>query len=145
MDPRDPTSKHPQIDWDAMIEAAGPYPLAAFEFVRSGLEQTVSQVLVHSHAGGEGFLTPDSHHVSGQQLAMGLREHAIERFGMLAPAVLRHWNVLRTEDFGRIVYAMIEGGLFSKTLDDSIDDFAGVYEFDEAFSTSQLRDRVGRR
>ncbi len=146
MDPRDkPSPAQPQFDWKAVLSAAGTYPREAFEFVREGLHVTVSSVLVHAHAGGEGFSTPDSHHVSGQQLAIGLREHAIERFGMLAPAVLRHWNVLRTEDFGRIVYAMIDSGLLSKTADDSIEDFAGVYEFDEAFGSSQLAARVGRR
>ena len=64
------------------------------------------------------------------------------------PSIGRGVHELRLRDRSgtyRIVYAMIDCGLFTKTLDDSIDDFAGVYEFDEVFSTSQLRDRVGRR
>ena len=64
---------------------------------------------------------------------------------MLAPAVLQHWHIHRTEDFGRIVYAMIEGEALSKTPEDSIEDFAGVYDFDEAFSNAQLAQRLGAR
>lgn len=90
------------------------------------------------------FADPDSRHITGQQLCIGLREYAIQRYGMLAPVVLRHWNVLRTEDFGRIVYRLIDLGLMSRTPDDSQSDFAGVYEFDEVFGAAQLAARIGR-
>ena len=112
----------------------------------------------HSHLGNLGstsgssfdtaaefnFADADSRHITGQQLCIGLREYAIQRYGMLAPVVLRHWNVLRTEDFGRIVYRLIDVGLMSRTPDDSLSDFIGVYEFDEVFGTAQLAARVGR-
>ena len=90
------------------------------------------------------FANSNSGHITGQQLCIGLREYAIHRYGMLAPVVLRHWNVLRTEDFGRIVYRLIDIGLMSRTPDDSLSDFAGVYEFDEVFGAAQLASRVGR-
>lgn len=90
------------------------------------------------------FADSDSRHITGQQLCIGLREYAIHRYGMLAPVVLRHWNVLRTEDFGRIVYRLIDIGMMSRTPDDSLSDFAGVYEFDEVFGAAQLASRVGR-
>lgn len=118
-------------DWRAMCAAAGGFPIEAFEFVRCGLAHTVSRVAVDARTGG--MDAGDARHVSGQLLCLGLRAYAIERYGLLAPAVLRHWNVRRTEDFGRIVYAMIEFGLMSKTSEDSFDDFAGVFDFDEAF------------
>lgn len=90
------------------------------------------------------FADSDSRHITGQQLCIGLREYAIQRYGMLAPVVLRHWNVLRTEDFGRIVYRLIDVGLMSRTPDDSLTDFVGVYEFDEVFGAAQLAARIGR-
>jgi hypothetical protein len=40
---------------------------------------------------------------------------------------------------------MIDGSVMSKTPQDSEDDFAGVYEFDEAFSDAQLSQRIGSR
>jgi uncharacterized repeat protein (TIGR04138 family) len=85
-----------------------------------------------------------SNHVTGQQLCMGLRDYAIERYGMLAPAVLKTWNVRRTDDFGRIVFAMIEHGLMSKTPDDSIEDFRGVFDFEEAFARDALLRHIRR-
>ena len=84
----------------------------------------------------------DERHLSGQQLSLGLREYAIDRFGMLAPCVLRNWNIVRTEDFGRIVYALIEMGELSRSTDDSIDDFRCVFDFEEAFSLTSLARRV---
>jgi len=121
-----------------MLAFAGDYRPEAFDFVRSGLAHTVDRVAVHASAAGLGTAigSGDSRHVSGQQLCLGLREYGIERYGLLAPTVLRHWNVRRTEDFGRIVYAMIEFGLLAKTPEDSIEHFSGVYDFDEAFSPS---------
>jgi uncharacterized repeat protein (TIGR04138 family) len=41
--------------------------------------------------------------------------------------------VNRTFDFGRIVYALIDGGLMSRTKDDNIDDFRNVYDFRATF------------
>ena len=98
-------------------------------------------------AGGLGgsLPMPEIRHVTGQQLCLGLREYAIERFGMLAPCVLRHWNISRTEDFGRIVYALIEAGRLDKSADDSIEDFHAVFDFDEAFSPAVLGARIAPR
>ena len=98
-------------------------------------------------AGGLGgsLPMPEIRHVTGQQLCLGLREYAIERFGMLAPCVLRHWNISRTEDFGRIVYALIEAGRLDKSADDSIEDFYAVFDFDEAFSPAVLGARIAPR
>ena len=134
-----------EIHWPTILERAGSYPIEAFNFVREGLNHTVERALLQHEAGlrAGGLGNPDTHHVTGQQLCLGLRDYAILQYGMLAPAVLRHWNIVRTEDFGRIVYAMIEGGVMSKTKDDSVDDFSSVYDFDEAFSDAHLSQRIG--
>lgn len=91
-----------------------------------------------------GRMQSDSRHVSGQQLCLGLRDYAIKRYGMMAPAVLRAWNIRATDDFGRIVFAMIDHRLMSKTAEDSLDDFRSVYDFDEAFAREELLRHVGR-
>ena len=44
------------------------------------------------------------------------------------------FRMRRTCDFGRIVFAMIDAGVMSKTSSDTIEDFQAVYDFDEAFS-----------
>ena len=139
-EPNQHPNQHPSTDADLKQLAAkvGPYPLTAYRFVREGLSRTVemSQGLDSSEA---------DRHVSGQQLCMGLREFAIERYGLLAPVVLRSWNVQRTDDFGRIVFAMIDAGLLSKTPQDSFEDFRGVFEFDEAFGRDRLVDAMQQR
>ncbi len=120
-----------------MLTRAGPYPLAAYNFVREGLGYTVEQS--HGNHDDEmSALQSGDHHINGQQLCLGLRDYAIEQYGMLAPAVLSHWNIHRTDDFGRIVFAMIDAGLMSKTDEDTVDDFRAVYNFQEAFSREQL-------
>lgn len=128
------------------------YPPAAFRFVIDGLAYTTDRAFGHGAgedpraAGGLPLpdMRPDTRHVSGQQLCLGLREYAIERYGMLAPCVMRHWNVVRTEDFGRIVYALIEAGRLTKSAEDSLEDFQAVFDFDEAFANGALSARLGR-
>ena len=121
-----------------ILAKAGPYPLAAYAFVQEGLRFTVRRVhedrTTDEGLGGMG----SSDHVSGQQLCVGLRDYAIEQYGMLARAVLEHWQIRRTDDFGRMVFALIEAGAMSKTPQDTPDDFVAVYDFDEAFAREHV-------
>ncbi len=125
--------KQQQHDWRKILESAGPYPIEAFSFVREGLSYTAE----HLHGDPESLPELDRH-VSGQQLCLGLRDFAITRYGLLAPAVLEHWNINRTDDFGRIVFAMIESGLMSKTSRDTMEDFRAVFDFGEVFCQDEL-------
>ncbi len=128
-----------QVDWSSVLKEAGPYPIEAFHFVQEGLRYTVHRF----HANAE-TMALDDRHVSGRQLCLGLRDFAVEQYGMMAPAVLSHWNITRTDDFGRIVFAMITAGMMTKTEDDNIEDFRAVYDFSEAFDRIELLNRVGR-
>jgi uncharacterized repeat protein (TIGR04138 family) len=80
----------------------------------------------------------DGRHVDGRQLCEGLRDFAIRRFGLLAPTVLRHWNIHRTDDFGRIVFSLIAGNKLKKTDEDRIEDFFGVYDFNRVFTEDAI-------
>lgn len=106
-----------------VVEELGLYPAEAFRFVQEGLGYTVQ----FRH--GEVTEPDASHHVSGRDLCMGLRDVAWQRWGLLARLVLARWNILTTLDFGRIVFAMVEGDLLQKTHEDTLDDFRNVYEF----------------
>jgi len=117
-----------EIDWGNIQRKAGPYPLQAFAFVQEGLRYTVESIRAN-----EPDLPEHGRHVSGQELCIGLRDYAIKQYGLLARTVLERWHVRRTEDFGRLVFALVDAGLMSKTDEDSLDDFKGVFEFDEAF------------
>jgi uncharacterized repeat protein (TIGR04138 family) len=119
-----------------LLQVAGKtkYPADAFEFVQRGLEFTVRRL--HGKPSKPVQVGIDaSRHVTGQDLALGLRDFAIKQYGLLARAVLKHWNIHRTEDFGRIVFAMVESGLMHKTEHDRLDDFHNVFDFNEAFGS----------
>jgi uncharacterized repeat protein (TIGR04138 family) len=113
---------------EQVVEDYGHYPIEAFEFVRLGLSHAVQQIHGDTKDKSEA-----SCHVNGQQLAWGLRDFAIARYGYIAQAVLAHWHIHRTLDFGKIVFAMVESKLLQKT-DDDLRDFEGVFDFDTAFA-----------
>jgi uncharacterized repeat protein (TIGR04138 family) len=129
-------SNHDQMR--ILLRASGPYPLEAYQFVQEGLSFTSQQV----HLDPEIFGDLDRH-VTGQQLCMGLREYAIQRYGLLARTVLECWRVQRTEDFGRMVFAMIEAGLLKQQPDDTLEDFTCVYDFREAFDPRDIEEAIG--
>ena len=107
----------------------GAYPPEAYDFVQQGLSFTVQ----HFH--GRAAKPRANRHVSGQQLCEGIRQYALNQYGMLAATVLRMWNIQSTVDFGRIVFALIEAGQMQKTDEDTIEDFRNVYDFKTAFET----------
>ena len=76
---------------------------------------------------------PARRHLSGAELAWACRDFALEQFGLLAPTVLGYWGVRRTEDFGAIVFALIDVAMLARQPADKVEDFERVYEFEEAF------------
>ena len=98
------------------------YKRAAYDFVRESLRTTVDPA-------------QPPRHVTPQQLLAIIRDHAIETFGALARTVLRDWGVTRTDDFGEIVFHLIEENEFGKSAEDSLADFHDVYAFADAFPT----------
>lgn len=130
------TSSSQPTDLQKLV-AAGPYPLEAFNFVREGLGYTAERVHGDIEAGEL------DRHVSGRELCMGLRDFAIQQYGYMAPCVLRHWNIRRTDDFGRIVFTLIDAGYMSKTDDDTLEDFRGVFDFEDDFAEDTLLSSIG--
>ena len=72
-------------------------------------------------------------HISGRELAEGVRELALEKFGPMARTVFEHWGIHETGDVGDVVFALVEAGVLIKQDEDTRADFEGVYDFDEAF------------
>jgi uncharacterized repeat protein (TIGR04138 family) len=120
----------------ALIEALrqvasdeGVYPLEAYCFLYQSLDRAQQEA-------GE------RRHVSGRELMEGARELAIEMFGPLTLMVFRHWRLSGTSDFGQMVFHLVERDLMGKSEDDSLEDFEGVYEFEEAFAPDALMARL---
>lgn len=99
------------------------YQPPAYDFVREALGVAVNQF-----RGKE-----DDQHVTGQQLLEGVRSHALEEFGPMALTTLDMWGIRQGEDVGNIVYNLIDVGYFGKNEGDTIEDFSGGYDFEEAF------------
>jgi uncharacterized repeat protein (TIGR04138 family) len=115
------------------------YDRDAYLFVREALDHTLKLMKknerVESIRGSRETVLEAKKmtHVSGQELLNGVRDLAVKQFGPLSKTVLEHWGITRCEDFGEIVFNMVEVGLLGKTEKDSKADFAGGYSFDEAF------------
>jgi len=101
------------------------YHRDAYFFVREALDHT-QKMIVKENRG-------ELRHVSGQELLAGIREFAVVQFGPMVPTVFEEWGVRKCQDFGEIVFNMVETGLLAKTEKDSREDFKDGYDFDEAF------------
>lgn len=125
----DKSEEQPTKSIEEVIAEDGRYRMEGFGFLHEGLARAVHNVYEEPEGPG--------HHVTGQQLCMALRDLATERYGLMAPAVLRSWGVRESVDFGKMVYLLIENGLMRKTDEDSIEDFRDVFSFQTDFDTSQ--------
>src|SRR5215813_479558 len=113
---------HPKLE--ELVRRDPRYPLEAYEFVFAALTHT--QRLLGRNASPEPG-QEDEHHVSGQQLLQGVRDLALREFGLLARTVFRMWGINRTDDFGELVFNLVEANLMSKTNEDDRADFRGIY------------------
>lgn len=106
---------------EKVAEANAQYKFEAYTFLLAALHYTVSKL-------------NKPRHVSGQELLAGIREYALEQFGPMARTVLNYWGVHETEDFGKIVFALVDAGILRKQPEDKIEDFKNVYDFKTAFA-----------
>ena len=109
----------------------GRYDERAYLFVLATVEFLQSRLAVRRH-------------VSGAELAVACRDLALTQFGLLARQVLEHWGITRTEDLGRVVFTLVEVGLLVTQPGDREEDFAGVYDFQEALSDTYAWQGVRR-
>ena len=120
---------HPKLE--EMVRRDPRYAYEAYEFMFAALAHT-QQLL--------GRVPPpetapeEDHHVSGPELLHGIRDLALREFGLMARTVFRMWGINRTDDFGELVFNLVEAGLMSKTEEDSRKDFHAVYDLDRALT-----------
>ena len=75
-----------------------------------------------------------SKHVSGRELLEGIKVLLMEKFGPMTLTVLKHWGIEKTEDFGNIVFNLVDKRVLTKTDEDNIENFRDVYDFDKVFN-----------
>lgn len=94
----------------------------AYLFVSEALGETVRRL-------GRRKAPAEKRHVSGRELAEGVADFALERFGPMTYQVFRAWGLAKTRDIGEIVYSLIDEKILAKSETDSIEDFNDVYDF----------------
>jgi uncharacterized repeat protein (TIGR04138 family) len=107
------------------------YAYEAYEFVFAALAHTQKILgrLPREEAPTE---AESQHHVSGPELLQGVRDLALREFGFMARTVFRRWGINHTDDFGEIVFNLVDATLMSKTSEDTRRDFHAVYDLDRA-------------
>lgn len=105
------------------------FAVAAYLFMYESLDYTVKRIGARRH-------------VSGRELLEGIRNLALDQFGPLAVAVFERWGVRSCEDFGAIVFNLVNAGLMGKTETDTIDDFRNGYDFRSAFAFDEAAKRA---
>ncbi len=113
-----------------IAERNGAYPFEAFEFLMDALAH--SQRMFDKQSPREGEKPSAEHHVSGRELLEGICDLARREFGLMAPTVFLRWGITRTNDFGEIVFALIDAGVLSKTESDRKEDFQNVFDLEPA-------------
>ena len=106
------------------------YGKGAYFFIREALDHTL-KTLDQQKKKSKG-------HVSGVELLEGIRDYALDRFGPMTLTLMDHWNVKKCRDFGDIVFKLVEHGILGRTENDSLDDFEGGYDFQDAFESPFL-------
>lgn len=119
---------------EKLCEEDSRYKAEAYEFVMEALRYTQRRF-------------KKERHVTGDQLLTGIKDMTVRKFGPLALNVLHHWGVKNTEDFGHIVFNMVQHHLLAKQDDDTFDSFRTGYDFEEVFHKGyrrQLEREIGR-
>ena len=115
----------------ATLRARNPrYEEAAYVFVLSALNYVLERLV-------------EPRHITGREMAEGVRDLALEKFGPMARTVLEHWGIERTSDVGEIVFALVESGVLIKQEEDTPDDFDDVFDFADAFESHYPRRGTG--
>ncbi len=89
------------------------YAPDAYDFLRQAMDTTVRQYKKDEQ----------SRHLTAEELYMGVCALALEEFGPMAKSVMSYWGVHDGRDVGKIVFYMIEAGIFGKQEDDTIEQF----------------------
>ena len=126
----------PELDVESMLLDArrrdARYRLAAYRFVLGeGIEYTMREHLRMPYG--------VYRHMTGREIAEGLRALALREFGPLAYDVWKWWGITTTRDWGEVIFNMIAVGLLNANDDDRPEDFDNIYDVREALSSADVQ------
>ncbi|HEX7861672.1 MAG TPA: Minf_1886 family protein [Verrucomicrobiae bacterium] len=111
-----------------MVEENPQYHRDAYLFLREALDFTQKAITKSNKK-----RTREGMHITAQELLKGIREYALAVFGPMTTTVFEEWGIKSCEDFGNMVFLMVENNLLRKTEQDRPEDFKNGFSFDEAF------------
>ncbi|PTY04469.1 hypothetical protein DB346_03270 [Verrucomicrobia bacterium LW23] len=110
---------------EKIVQVDSRYDYRSYEFVHEVLQHTLKSLKRGPHGAHR--------HVSPQELLIGLRDYTLKEFGPMSKFVLNDWGVKSCEDFGHVVFNLVNERVFGKTDSDSPEDFKNAFTFDDAF------------
>lgn len=115
-----------------IVETDPRYDREAYVFLRQALDFCHKSEI---KAGKKARLVEKAgeNHISVAQLLDGIRQYALQEYGPMAMMVLNSWGVKSCEDFGEVVFKMVEHRLLSVTEQDTREEFRKGFDFFEAF------------
>jgi len=111
--------------FERLRQQGAAYDERAFVFVLAAIQYLQSKLRVRRH-------------VTSAELAWACRDFGLDQFGLMAREVLEYWGVRETADLGRIVFSLVDIGLLITQPGDREDDFAGVFDFAQAFQANYI-------
>ncbi len=106
------------------------YSYEAYQFVCDAVNFTqdrLGRVLEEDRPG-------DEQHVSGGELLRGACAFAVQEYGLMAPVVFKLWGIRSTDDFGEMVFRLIEAERLSKSDRDDPEDFRDLFDIEKALA-----------
>jgi uncharacterized repeat protein (TIGR04138 family) len=126
---------------DQILKEDKRYEKGAYYFIRNALEHTLKA----RKKSGKVIEASNAEHVTGQELVDGVCEYALDQYGPMAITVFENWGVMRFEDFGEVVFNLVEYGVFGKTGTDTKEDFKSDVSFQEKFKMPFLSTKAKQR
>ncbi|MFO0942401.1 MAG: hypothetical protein U0930_16815 [Pirellulales bacterium] len=78
-------------------------------------------------------------HVCAMGVCRVLLEMSVDEFGADGKQVLIDWGIKCSEDVGLIVFRLVEAGYVGAVIDDSIDQFDGLFDLNLPVETWQIK------
>ena len=123
---------------ESILKREKRYDPLAYLFLKEALDFTLKRAADDN--GGE------ARHVTGPELCHGFRDLAVQEFGPMAGTLMIEWGLRESSDIGEMVFHLIDEQMFGKQDSDTKEDFAGAYDFDEAFvKPFQPKKRAGQQ
>ncbi len=110
---------------EAILKREKRYDPLAYLFLKEALDFTLKRAA----EGNDG----EPRHVTGVELCHGYRDLALQEFGPMAATLMVEWGIRESSDVGEMVFHLIDEQMFGRQDSDTKEDFAGAFDFDDAF------------